>query len=323
MEINIVFTLNDNYAKHCAALIRSILINKRGAYKINFHVVSNDLSSFSKAAMINVIDDETCATLTTYVYDSVEISNTFSLNKSSYLSHISTDTFVRLFLSQIIPSTIDIVLYLDVDIIVNGDVADLFLDYDIENYLAGAVPQIDEYFLENNERVYSSKSFYFNAGVLLLNLKKMRTINVISIYKDFYSKNSNLVIYNDQDILNYCIGYNVKYLDLKYNVITPYLRKGAREYLDKKYHCYQNSYNSADFYTDTINNPVIIHFVSRPKPWEFGCTHPYRELYQKALRLTSFPSNENKVKSIISNVFIWFKLFYNRFFHYRNSFVKV
>lgn len=35
-------------------------------------------------------------------------------------------------------------------------------------------------------------------------------------------------------------------------------------------------------------NPMIVHFVSRPKPWEWTCSHPYKGDYYHYLDMTPF-----------------------------------
>jgi lipopolysaccharide biosynthesis glycosyltransferase len=36
------------------------------------------------------------------------------------------------------------------------------------------------------------------------------------------------------------------------------------------------------------NNPTVIHFVFKPKPWEYGCNHPWKNEYFNYLDLTSW-----------------------------------
>lgn len=323
--MNIAFTINDNYAIHCAALIESIITNKAEGTAIDFHVISNDLKHTNKSILIECVRKKIDCRISFYNCDLVDIENSFILNEAQYLSHISSDTFVRLYLTEILPVEIDKILYLDVDIIVNGDLNELYSQTQIDGYFAAVVPQIDEFFVFNNDRVYDSQFLYFNAGVILLNLKELRDINCVGLYKCFFIENSNLVLFNDQDILNYCIGNNVKYLDLKYNVITPYLRESSFDFMRDNYlfgGVKEGVYSPLKSHQEAINNPVIIHFVSRPKPWELGCSHPYRKLYFEALNSTVFSSKNQAIFKITTNAIAQLKKTYNCFFDSKNRFIN-
>ena len=41
-------------------------------------------------------------------------------------------------------------------------------------------------------------------------------------------------------------------------------------------------------YKKPIADPAVIHFVSVPKPWEYGCDNPYKKDYYKYIKLTVF-----------------------------------
>ena len=61
-----------------------------------------------------------------------------------------------------------------------------------------------------------------------------------------------------------------------------------------------------------VENPIIIHFVSAPKPWDYGCTHPYKQEYYKYLQMTPFANYRPR--------FIWRKYYDNilrhKIYHY-------
>ena len=183
--------------------------------------------------------------------------------------HVNLASYNRLFLSNILNEKIERVLYLDSDIIVLGQI-DTLLDCDIKDFFVGAAAEI----ITNSDRnrlELNSFDQYFNAGVLVVNLKKWREENIFSKFVDFISENSIKIKYWDQDVLNYCLKNKWLRLPQKYNLTHFYF--------------YPNDYTPSYFGLNQTQceeiqkDPVIIHFTSHQKPWIEGCKHPKKDLY--------------------------------------------
>ena len=114
-------------------------------------------------------------------------------------------------------------IYLDADIIVNRDIADLW-NFDLEDYPLAAVPElaIDKLVSGNNylfDVNLVKRENYFNSGVLLLNLKYLRN-NFETLYKGykFVCSHPQCTLF-DQDILNICFSENYLKLPKDFNCI--------------------------------------------------------------------------------------------------------
>ncbi|RTZ18467.1 glycosyltransferase family 8 protein, partial [Streptococcus pneumoniae] len=115
------------------------------------------------------------------------IGSQFQMNWSNKLPHINHMTFARYFIPDFV--TEDKVLYLDSDLIVTGDLTDLF-ELDLgENYLAAA-------------RSCFGAGVGFNAGVLLINNKKWGSETIRQKLIDLTEKEHENVEEGDQSILN-------------------------------------------------------------------------------------------------------------------------
>jgi lipopolysaccharide biosynthesis glycosyltransferase len=123
-------------------------------------------------------------------------------------------TYYRLFIPTLYPQ-FDKALYLDPDIVVRGDISKLF-NINIGNNLVGATT--DE-FVINYEKVhdYITKGLginklrdYFNAGILIMNLKEMRRQNFEDTFVDLLTKYKFIV--QDQDYLNVICKNQVHYI---------------------------------------------------------------------------------------------------------------
>ena len=177
----------------------------------------------------------------------------FDLNRFPNIRHYSLNTFSRYFIPELF-SNLERVLYMDVDIIVKKDIAELYYQ-DMENYAIAAV--LEDFYAENytilKKRIwpqYQGKDHYFNAGVLLLDVQKLTKM-------DFTNKTVELTIQlfhklscPDQDVLNILFENNFKILDYRFNYMPDHI------YLLKSKHPE----------IETVD-PVVIHYTSE-KPWK-------------------------------------------------------
>lgn len=181
--------------------------------------------------------------------------------------HITVETFFRFLIQDILPDC-NKVLYLDSDTVVKRDLSELF-DTDINDYFlaavkdpdfigqfCGAIPGTMEYTKEvlQLQDPYS----YFQAGVLLLNLDKMRQAYSLQQWLTFAAENYR---YSDQDVLNkYCQG-QVKYLDPRWNVLYDCDNYRVPKVIS------QAPKEIKDAYMQSRQDPYVIHFAGGTKPW--------------------------------------------------------
>jgi lipopolysaccharide biosynthesis glycosyltransferase len=146
---------------------------------------------------------------------------------------------------------IEKVIFMDVDVVVRGDIKELY-DENLGSYSLGAVPEYTNVLDEHKKELdLSRKHKYFNAGVLLLNVKAFRKKGIlreiVRMTLDIQPK------YQDQDVFNLYFENNYKILNSKYNV-SYWMWKYNQEKPDKNI-------------TNSIKNPFIIHY-STFKPWK-------------------------------------------------------
>lgn len=189
-----------------------------------------------------------------YSIEYLDMSN-FNLERFPNLKHYSLNTFSRYFIPELKPD-LKKVIYLDVDIIIKSDIRNLY-DIDLEDYAIGAVPEDfhgenEKYLKENIFHSWRGKLPYFNAGVLLLDIQKLkkRNISEVLINKtiEYYSKLSC----PDQDIFNIVFENNYKILDYQFN------------YMPDFQDLYQNTLGEKATYL--MKKAQIIHYTCG-KPW--------------------------------------------------------
>lgn len=164
------------------------------------------------------------------------------------MDHIPITSLYRLVIGEVIKE--DKCIFLDGDIIVNSDLADLFT-YDMEDFYIAGVR--DAGFFANpdktiaHEDMYQLKmSEYINAGVMIFNLLKIREEN---LQQQFIESIKNNYIYMDQDILNKVCAGKVKLLDERFNLINKNLNIKSLPTILKS------------------SKGYILHFAGATKPW--------------------------------------------------------
>ncbi|MDA0624950.1 glycosyl transferase family 8, partial [Acinetobacter baumannii] len=99
----------------------------------------------------------------------------------------------------------------------------------------------------------NSNNKYFNSGVLFINVKAWNDFQVFEKFNQLISKRDYK--FPDQDVLNILLENKVNFIDEKFN-----------------------------FFTQEKIHPVLIHFVSSPKPWSVAASHSakYLEYYYQS-----------------------------------------
>ncbi len=164
----------------------------------------------------------------------------------------------------IIPSIfgdLDRILYLDTDLIVRKDLLELFVTSMGDEYLCAVTDMWSP--VADRKEIKDFKS-YFNSGVMLMNLAKMRSENLTDRLIDakLNSTSFNLM---DQDVFNeVCVG-RVKKLDIKFNFLPVcYKRHKHRFDLGIINQIYGSSYTKID---EIAVDPVVAHWAGSDKPW--------------------------------------------------------
>ena len=262
--VPVVFAADNNYVPMLATTIYSMLKNASPSRSYDVIVLERDITEENKHYVKGFLAQFPNAVIR--FFDVSRYLAGFHLTTSN--AHISVETYYRFIIQEALPFYTKL-LYLDCDLVVNGDVAELF-DTKLGDNAIAAVPDIDfigNLNMKNGERAeYVSKQLrmrdaygYFQAGVLVMNLDRMRKIHTVHEWLEIASKPG--YIYNDQDILNVeCEGL-VTYLDYSWNVMHNCAGRvnGVFDFAPA------NVYKA---YMTSRKAPKIVHYAGFDKPWK-------------------------------------------------------
>lgn len=262
--INLLYCFDSNYNLMAFSSIISLLDNI--SEKINIFIIH------SNSDLLNDIP------LNIKNHQNLQELNIYKFNKEKHIfpnvedSHVSEATYYRLFLQDYIPEEIQFLLYLDADVICTKNPLFYFrkkiTDIKKNKFIISALtqpglPKVDQRSIDLG--VTSGR--YFNAGVMLIDVKKWKNLNVkLKAIEIIIQKNTELMLW-DQDVLN--IIFNGKYqeLDENFNYRMDILEFNEHEVrkLEKNVH--------------------LIHYFGKSKPWSIkGVNYGISEYYQKEFR---------------------------------------
>ena len=299
--IPIILAADNNYAPYMSVLMISILKNAKSNPFLDFYLLVPD--NF-KEEYKNKIEKD-CNFYKNKQLNFINMQNEFSQTKKM-ISHITEQTYYRLRAAEILPVKYNKCIYLDVDTVVNDDISELY-NIDLEdNYVAGVKGPI--YHFSNNGNIkYCQKiglpsiEQYINAGVLVLNLKRIRDNNITPTLCEEALKNYPTV---DQDVINKIFYNNIKHLHFKYNVMTKY-----KSIVDKTLPEYEKICKlfGKNIFEEAINYPAIIHYVDITKPWNNkNCifAHYWWQHAKKSVFYNKIITNNIKNKIIDTYMFL-------------------
>lgn len=274
--MKIAFSTDSNYIMPATVTITSFLQNNKGrSIELYLLYLKGDLIEKDLEALQHLVESyQVC-------FYPLAIDKE-KLQEMPVLRH-GLSTYLRIFLPQLLPD-VDKILYLDVDIVVETSLQDLY-DTDLTGYQFAAVPDLETLVPDYLERIgFKREGLYFCAGILLMNLKELRKMDLPSATKSYLMQYKEKIGHSDQDILN-CICTHVKYLPPKYNSIKDYIKPICQKLWDKKE------------IREARQHPSIIHYLGAAKPWAYLTIHPHKNRWYKYLQMTPFknyvPSDRN------------------------------
>lgn len=254
----IVTSANDNYAQHLGVMLTSLLENNKQSGHIDIYIIDGGISENNKTKLQRVVKNYDRNV--TFLKVDRKLFESFTLNTN--MNYVTIETYFRILIPSLLSEEITKALYLDCDIVVEQDIRE-FWNTDLSNDYAAAVDE--RYLLKKRQRRNLNQAlsiprdaYYFNAGVLLMNLKKWREAEISKQLLKFIEENPEKLRLMDQDALNVILHGKWINLDYKWN------------------------YTSLHHIKKPMENPAIIHFTGKEKPWNSNV--PFKEKYEKYLR---------------------------------------
>ena len=260
-NINVCISCDDNYSKYAGVVIASILTNASSEDKLSIYILDGGVSEPHKSEILSLKSIKDCE-INFVAVDQGLFEDYKNICTHSY---ISLPAYYRLKMASLLPD-VSRVIYLDCDIVVNCSLAKLF-ESNLGNNPFGGVRDINRKMLKKNPN-------YINSGVLVMDLDNIRTLNLEKTIYEWTKLNFDSIKLGDQEIINRVCENQITILDEEWNVQS-------------------SNFTNRSSYT---NNPKIVHFVARRKPWHWASFSIHKGLYFKYLQLTPWKLSDGEYK---------------------------
>lgn len=239
--IPIFFAVDDNYAPFLAVAMRSLINNASPAHQYRIYI------------LIDRLGDENAAILCSMARPNVSVEIvkvTEKLDALGDMLHLrdyyTKTTYYRFFIPALFPQY-DKGLYLDCDIVVIGDISELY-HTPIGDCILAAAPEevmleVDVFGTYVEAVLNVPRNEYFSAGIMVMNLEKMRRVSLEEQFVDILGRRTFRVT-QDQDYLNVlCRG---------------------------DYYMLNSGWNKTAWDQVPLDTPLnIIHYKINWKPWHY------------------------------------------------------
>ncbi len=258
-SMNVVVAIDNKYAIQCGITLLSMLENTKTPEKVNVFLLTEKrkLSEENKKKLLQVVESRKAK----MHFKEIDISKHLKVKITSYHS----PAMCYRLLAPSMLRELDRFLYLDSDILVLGDISEIYFT-DLSDKYIGAIKDQGEKIAPKIKEHYKrivGKGTYFNSGILLVDCKKWRKINADKKAFAFIAEGKAPIF--DQDALNHVFNEKVKFLPDKWNFFFRNIVFGVHHFFDKP------------------KNIGIIHFQSPYKPFSSPRITRYEFEYLKYL----------------------------------------
>lgn len=262
--IHIVCNIDSSYVEHCGVMLSSLLLHNPGR-DFQVHILHMGLTPADRSRLSRLAGKHP-VTFSFYEIPAALLAG-FPIKQSD---HLSLASYLRIFMPELLPAGIDKVLYLDCDLIVTDSIAGLW-ETDMTGLAVAGVEERPPFDVESPDRLgYPRQNSYFNAGVMLVNLKHLREMDFTNLSKQYIAGNFDKIVHHDQDVINALLNGRKKLISIRWNLMDfflltePDIQQRRSEDLNR-----------------SVQHPAIIHFTGSRKPWLHNCDSPFRKLYLK------------------------------------------
>ncbi len=285
MQLNLLYQFNEKYVPYAGVSIYSALWNNKHMEKVCVYVLGENINDDSRSKLEQVISEFHREII--FVNTEALITKMKSMDMPTYRGSYAAN--MRLFLDEVLDTSIDRVLYLDADTIVNRRLDELF-ETDLEDKTIGMV--LESLGASHKKQIeLSIDEEYYNSGVILFDMEQWRNHNYSQKIAEHVRYKRNNYPAPDQDLLNVVCRGDIKRLDAKYNFQPVHAVFGDKLFL-KVMH--PEVYYSTEQLASSRKDIYIYHcfrFIGE-FPWHENNVHPYGSVFDSYLKMSPWKSYE-------------------------------
>jgi len=263
--IPVFFSVNDAYAPFLSVAINSIKENASKRYNYRIHILTDDFSEASREKLSSFSEESFQIEFFPLTERLRALPGAKKLEQHRFGAFSSLTIYFRLFIPALFPQY-NKGIYLDADIVVPGDISRLW-EEPLGNNLIGAcadysIQHIAPFMRYIDDYVGVDHRNYVNSGVLLMNMQRLRQVDMAGRFLRWMEMYGFDCVAPDQDYLNALCWDSIHYLDPVWDAMPS---------------------ERISF----LEDPQIIHFNLDAKPW-LNESVPYEDVFWKYARRSGY-----------------------------------
>ena len=297
--MNIVYVSNDNYARHLGVSLCSLYDSNADEERLEVFILDTGITPDSRGKLTQIARSFG-RTLTFIKLKDLEERFAVRLDTGRTAARLDTgrsavrldtgrfdvSTMGRLFTADLLPAGVRRVLYLDCDTVVLKPLRRLW-ETELGKAGTGCVmAAVQEPTIYEEVKGYlgmRKADPYFNAGVLLIDLKRWRTERLTDKVISYYAEIAEQSLFNDQDALNGLLKGRIRTLSPRWNFFTNY-RYFRYDTLCRMQPSYRRI--PEEVFRKAKRSPAVIHYAGDERPWYAGALNYYGKAYERYLAMT-------------------------------------
>lgn len=288
-NIPVAIVVNNLYAPYAGVFIQSLLDHASEKNNYDIIIFQRDISIENKRLLNGLVADHTNVSIR--FYDPTALFLLFHLNCEEK-GNCPIDVFCKIIFPHIFNYS-GRVIAVDIDTLLKTDIARL-IGADLEGYCVGGVRHVglngkylcDYTLFRNNLRIRDyvqnvlefgadDLKNYVNGGIFLFDRDKY--VHELDIETILDTVRQGRYFYQEQDILNVLMKGRIKALDFAWNLVAV-PNHGDMRFYDAGSKLYGGAWERA------FDNPYLLHWAGKPKPWVCPDVPWGSEWWQTALR---------------------------------------
>jgi lipopolysaccharide biosynthesis glycosyltransferase len=260
IKLPIVCAIDQSYVLPLAVMLESLKHHLRDGFLPVLYLMHSGIPRHSLEAISALV--ETHSIVPSDAQSSASPSDRKFPREASYL----------LLLSESLPSTLERVVFLDADMLVLDDLANLW-ETPMGSHVLAAAPDSTVPRCSSPRGVKGWRKLgippgaaYFNAGVLLIDIARWRERDVTQRVRHYFETTSEPIDFLHQEALNAVLWDDWQPLHSRWNLLAS-LAGRAYEHPP----------------SEAWRQPGVVHFAGRMKPWRAPIGGPFNRPYRKVL----------------------------------------
>lgn len=267
--------INDKYVTNLIVMLKS-LFSSNETKKFRVYIFYSELTSDSIALICKFL------LLENQEKKWIKIDKLMFAMAPVLDQDMAMEAYFKLIMPILLPKEINRIIYLDADIIIQGDIDPLFSINLNEKTFAAVTDLNMDRDIEYKGSLMPLSYTYFNSGVLVFDLERFRSIFKFEDALNYIQEKGHKFRFHDQEVLNALYFKEVFILDEKYNFVTLY-----RDRWDPIFYRIR----------DRNKNIIVVHYAAgNNKPWKPDYCGKFLKEYWRVAKSAGYGSEYKKFK---------------------------